>query len=1054
MGRFHTAMIMFFLSVSLVLTAQRVDFQHFSIDEGLSQSVVNCLFQDSEGVLWAGTQNGLNKYYGYDFITFLNSPEDSNSICGNWIYDIVEDQQGFLWIGTKHGVCRYNKSTNTFHHFSLDLKSAENSSDIVYGLHVNAQGHVLMNTPMFVYEYIPDTKNLLSFRKLASDYHSVNDQKIAVYEKGGLIYAGSKNELCVINKSKKDSRIVYDQNRETFGDISSIFPDKNGNIWIGSRNGLYVNFKNESLINKIVQFDNIVTRSIIQDKNDVLWIGTENGLFIAKYRYKNNKLIFKEKRINDVSFRIILDQIIDQSNNLWIGTIQGLFKTDLKPSKFRLYRQTSKEGGVDLSYNVVASLYKMNDSIIWVGTWGRGLNILNRNTGKVVNYAKSLKGKYYLENDFVHVIFKDHKSRFWIGTRDGLFIFNDKKQKFIRPKFMAKNLPPDLGDHRIYTIIQDRENRYWFATQRGIYVFRESTGQMFHLSTELTQGKRLSNNLVYDILEDFDGNIWVATSDGLNKINPKDFTCKYYNYNPNKDRTLSDNFVVSLAQTADKKIWIGTQSGLNFIEYGKDEIERYTKFKPIMKRLIYEIVVDNNQDLWLATQDGLVLLKPELNAIKYYTVRDGLQSQEFNLKAEFKAKDGELFFGGMNGFNSFYPDSLVTNTSKPDIAITKLHYRTTNNENVVVRTFEKPVHLYQDAFDITINFAALDYTNPEQNQYRYRMSGLSNEWIDIGQRSYVLFSNLMPGKYTFTVMGTNNDGVWSDESKALVLIVHPPWYTSFWAYAVYVLLVLLGIWLFFRVRQSKLIKERDFLAQNEKILIEAKEKAEESDRLKSAFLTNMSHEIRTPLNGILGFSKMLQKPDLKSDKLNKYSDIIVENGEQLLHIVNDILDISLIESGQINIDSSLVSLKSILEDCYKAYGEKAKNKNLELIEEIHDENNLTLNTDEKRLKQVLGNLIHNAIKFTEEGKVVFGCKAKGEHVHFYVKDTGIGISDENINNIFKPFRQVEWEHAKKKGGNGLGLSISRELVTLLGGKLTVRSKQDEGTIFSFDIPVK
>ncbi|PLX19150.1 MAG: hypothetical protein C0599_11300 [Salinivirgaceae bacterium] len=1054
MGLLKAAMTMLFMSFAFLLYAQTPEFQHFSIDEGLSQSVVNCVFQDSEGILWAGTQNGLNKYYGYDFITFLNSPEDSNTICGNWVYDIVEDQKGFLWIATKQGVCRYDKSSNSFQSINLKLENATNPSEIVYGLFINKSGNVLINTPMFVYEYVYQTEELIHYRKLSSDFFSINDQRVAIFEENDIIYAGSKNELCVIDKSQDKSKIVYDNNKETFGDISCIFKDNNGNVWFGSKKGLYVKFKGNKKYNKIAQFENIVTRSIIQDKNNVLWIGTENGLFIAKYRYIQNKLKFNTKRINDVNFRIVLDQIIDQSNNLWVGTIQGLFKSDLKPSKFRLYRQSNREGSVDLSYNVVASLYKMNDSIIWVGTWGRGLNILNRNTGEVINYANSLKGKYYLENDFVHVIFKDHKSRFWIGTRDGLFVYNEKKQNFTRPKFLVKNLPPDLEDHRIYTIIQDKENRYWIATQKGIYVFREATGQMIHLSAESSENKRLSNNLVYDILEDVDGDVWVATSEGLNKINPRNFSCKIYTSDPDNIESLSDNFVVSLAQTADKKIWIGTQSGLNYIEPEVDVVFRFSKFKSLEKRLIYEIVVDKNEHLWLATQDGLAFLKPELAYIKYFTVRDGLQSQEFNLRAEFKADNGELFFGGMNGFNSFYPDSLVTNKNKPDIAVTFLKYRSADNKTSIVRTFDEPIVLQQGAFDITINFAALDYTNPEQNQYRYRMTGLSDDWVDIGQRSYVIFSNLLPGKYTFTVMGTNNDGIWSDESRPLIIIVHPPWYFSIVAYVFYIMVLMFSIWLFFRIRQAKLVKERDFLAQNEKILIEAKEKAEESDKLKSAFLTNMSHEIRTPLNGILGFSKMLQKPNLKPEKLGKYSDVIVENGQQLLSIVNDILDISLIESGQIRIEQNRVDIQLILDDLYDSFSTKAQSKNLKFVREDYSIKGVIINTDEKRLKQVLHNLIHNAIKFTDEGKVVFGCNQDEGQLLFYVKDTGIGISTENIKNIFKPFRQVEWEHAKKKGGNGLGLTISKELVALMGGTLKVRSSQGEGTVFTFNLPIK
>jgi signal transduction histidine kinase/ligand-binding sensor domain-containing protein len=1046
MQRIITAMFLFLLGLSTLGFTQHLNFQQWSINDGLSQSVVNCVFQDSKGFIWIGTQNGLNRFDGYDFIYFLNDPADETTLCGNWVYDIVEDNRGLLWIGTKNGVCTYDREANVFEKITLQADSLTYFSEIVYGLDVAQSGNVLMNTPAYVFIYNLETSETKAYLKKSSDYQSVTDQSVAIKElQDGQILAGSKNELCIINPIQGTSSVVVDEHLQ-FGEISVLYEDNIGRVWVGARNGLFVKQMNTDAYESVEELQGVWTRSVIQEKNGRIWIGTEGGWFKLEMP-KSGAL--REITIELLDLSIVLDQMIDNSDNLWLGTIQGLSKADLKPPQFQLFRGGVGDAGYDLSFNVIASIFKMNDSILWVGTWGRGLNILNRLSREVTHYTTNKTGRLNIENDYIHVIFRDEKQRIWIGTRDGLFVFNEKTASFVRPKHKVNNMPPALEDHRIYMMIQDNEQRFWIGTQKGIYIFDERDGNLLHLSNELSSKKRLSNNLVYALLLD-ENTMWVATSDGLNRIDVETFENTVYKYDVENKQTINDNFVVSLAKINDK-IWIGTLNGLNYYDKKTQKFVRYSDKYSMVKKLIYEIVVDNNENMWLATQDGLLKLNPRTNELQQYTVKDGLQSQEFNIRARYKSEDGELFFGGMNGFNAFYPDSLKMNDYVPNTKISSISYRMSNGSKVNEILIPDEIVLPHDVFDIEMKFAALDFTNPNKSYYQYLMKGLSDEWIDIGYRRYVLFSNLLPGEYFFQVKGTNNDGVWGKHSRMIKIIIKSPWYKTIWALTFYVIAVIFFIYMMFKIRQSRLVKERDLLTENERLLIRAKEKAEESDRLKSAFLTNMSHEIRTPLNGILGFSKMLLKPNLKPEKLERYSKVIIENGNQLLHIVNDILDISMIEAGQLKLDKQPVSLHSFMQSLESAFLPAAKDKGLELQYEFKKDGSLI--TDEFRLKQIMSNLISNAIKFTDSGTVVFGFEPKDNQITFFVKDSGIGIAAENLENIFKPFRQVEWEHAKKKGGNGLGLSISKELVEMLGGKLEVESTPGNGALFTFSLPI-
>lgn len=836
---------LFIISVLLnnTISAQEFSFDHWSVEEGLSQSVINCIFQDSEGYMWIGTQTGLNQFNGYSFKTFLNNPNDTTTISGNWIYDIIEDQEGFLWVATKQGVSKLNKRTGRFH--QLDYRSIANSqfsNSVVYGLEMDDEGNIVLNASPNVYVYKRNTGKFehIAFESAIDD--AITDQQIPLMrDKSGRVWIGTKSGLFIYH-NKKITPYRYNE-RGSIGQVTSLFQDHHSRIWIGTINGLSVYDKANNTFNSIPELQKTIVRSVVEDSQGKIWIGTEKGLYKASPSVVNSTVRFKNfVKINNLSHEIIYDLLIDESKNLWIGTLQGLNKTNLKPSKFVTYRKSLNPSSVELLDNVIASIYKYNDSIIWIGSWGKGLSVLNRKTNKVTYYTTSQKGDKHIINDFVHVIFQDHLGHYWLGTRNGLVVYNHKYSRFVRPNsIVALQNMPDLKDHRIFKIIQDNLHRYWFATQKGVYCVDYVTGRTEHYAAENEEeSTRLTNNLVYDIIQDDEGLFWIATSNGLNILDKKEDRVKQYTFEPNNNKTIGDNFIVSLCQVDPNHVWLGTASGL--FRYDKSEavFKYFQNEYDIPANLIYEIVADKNGDLWLATQDGLIFYDPKEEKSRTYTVEEGLQGTEFNLNAQHVATDGEMFFGGMNGFNSFYIDSLYVNNYIPPVVISDFTKRN-NNKLYHMNVYSDEVILEYSDYEISIEFAALEYTNPMQNEYAYKMDGLTNDWVEIGNRRYVNFSNLSPGKYTFYLIGSNNDGIWNKKGRKVEITVTPPWYKTILAYVSYVVLIITGIFIFIKGRERKLVHDRSVLEEK------VQERTHEIERQKQ--IVEKSHkEITSSIN--------------------------------------------------------------------------------------------------------------------------------------------------------------------------------------------------------------
>ncbi|MBL7129005.1 MAG: GGDEF domain-containing protein, partial [Ignavibacteria bacterium] len=590
----------------------------------------------------------------------------------------------------------------------------------------------------------------------------------------------------------------------------------------------------------------------------------------------------------------------------------------------------------------------------------------------------------------------------------------------------------------------------------------------------------ICNSIVNVIYEDRSGKLWVGTEGGLNRLIRKEEKFLHYRSVQDKPGCLSNNVVLSICEDHTGMLWVGTKSGgLNMFNHAKETFKSFSESDGLPNNIVFGILEDNLGNLWLSTGKGLSKFNSSSgkryghNSFTPYDVNDGLQSNKFNRGAYFKSKEGEMFFGGVNGFNSFFPSKIKMNHYVPPVVITdfKIFYKSVpiggnivedvvegvtegveGVEGVHKVLFRSPltesitetqeIKLPHKKNVFTFEFAALNYTIPEKNQYMYKLEGFDKDWIYAGTRRSVTYTNLDPDDYVFRVKGSNNDGIWNEAGTSLKIEIKPPWYLTWWAYSLYVILFVSIIYGYTRFQSKKTDRER-----------EMNERLRRVDKMKDEFLANTSHELRTPLNGIIGIAESLHDgvAGALSGKMRSNLSMIISSGKRLTNLVDSILDFSKLKIKDIELQIKPVDISSITDIVLKISEPLIAGKDLTLRNEI-EKDTPPVDGDENRLLQIMHNLIGNAIKFTRAGSISVFAKVIDNMVEVTVSDTGIGIPKEKLEDVFKSFEQLDASAAREYGGTGLGLAITQKLVELQKGTIKVESKVGKGSIFTFTIP--
>ncbi|MBN1271004.1 MAG: GAF domain-containing protein [Candidatus Aminicenantes bacterium] len=822
--------VLFFILLFIVSSAHSqeeiIRFDRLSIEEGLAQSDVICILQDHKGFIWFGTEDGLDRYDGYHFDHFKFNPKDPNTISNSYILSIFEDKDGIIWIGTRFG--GLNRLDPRLEKFNNYLYDPQNSNTISHNrincILEDESGFLWLGTDAGLTRM---EKNAAVFRRYNHDPDSAftlsHDTINCLYQDlSGRIWIGTAEGLNLYDRpNDRFIRYVHDPtDPKSISDntIHVLLEDSNKNFWVGTEQGLnifdwekatFTRIMNEPQNQKSLSHDHI--SSILEDRSKRLWIGTFGGGL--------NKLIPKDKDEESFSFiryqneptdphslsnNRVLSLLEDHSGVFWVGTDIGLSLFDQGKAEFTLYQKKPNNPN-SLSNNFVRPILEDSRGILWLGTYGSGLDKLDRETGIYTNYSHNPSDPNSLSNDLLRSLYEDKNGVLWVGTERGLNRFNRNRSNFTR-YIHDPNDPNSLSHNLVYAMLEDGDGNFWVATQGGgLNKFDPATGRFQAKRFDPEDPESLSNDLVYCLYLDRFGDLWVGTLGGANRLDKKTDGFTRYQHEPGNPQSLSHDYIVSFAEDKDGNLWLGTLGGgLDMFDRKNDVFIRYTEYDALPNNSIYGILCDDTGNLWLSHNKGVTKFNPRNKTVKTYDVTDGLQSNEFNGGSYFKSSKGEMFFGGINGFNAFFPENIKDNPFIPPVVITEFQIMNkpvpikSPDEHDTILTqsimYTKELKLSHKDRIVSFEFAALHFASPEKNRYAYIMEGFDTEWNEVGNRRFVSYTNLPAGKkYTFRVKGSNNDGVWNEEDVSIDITIKPPfWQTNlFRGFIIFLVLALI-----------------------------------------------------------------------------------------------------------------------------------------------------------------------------------------------------------------------------------------------------------------------
>src|SRR5882724_34402 len=1094
-GHMIRCLILFFLQaigIAAVSQKQHIRLEHLGTDMGLSQSNASCILQDSRGFMWFGTQDGLNRYDGYKFTVYKHDPEDPTSLGNSYVKDLLEDTKGNIWIATLGGgLNKFDREKNLFIRYRQDKKKTGSlSDDFVNCVSLDSGGDLWIGTETGGLNKLDaKTGKFTSYTYDKNDPNSISDNDVTTiledsrhriwvgtFHGGMNLFDKSSGRFTRFQHSDKDGSSL------AHNTVLRVFEDRRHRLWIATRGGgldlldlpdsHFRHFKNNP------HNDNSLPRDVIlslagDDKNN-LWIGTENGGLSIFNPGAETFMNYVHDDIDNTSLsnNSIYSLYKDSHNNMWIGTFSGgidLYNKDA--NQFTLYKHNSSSNSP--GNNNILDFVEDSRGNIWIGTDGGGAELFNPTTEKFTHFRHDPNNPQSICGNYVISVQEDKENNIWMGTcGDGITVYNPAKGTFRQIKKDPANDASISGNNNGAMAV-DKDRELWVTSWGdGLNLYQSQTGNFQRYKHDSSNANSISADRIICLFADSKGYLWIGTFDkGLDLFDKKTKTFTHFVHDSSRN-SLSDNNIHGINEDWQGNIWISTKSGLNRLDRRSNRFTNYFTRDGLPDALIFGVLEDKKGNLWVSTNNGLSRFNPQKKVFKNFSVADGLQSNEFKAHSCLKSSSGAMYFGGVNGFNKFFPDSIKENPFEAplvinsfqvfnkEVAISGDHTAGSPLQKDITETKEITISYKQSV--ISFGFASLNYTIPEKKRYAYRMEGFDQKWNNIGSGHSATYTNLDPGKYVFEVKGQNNDGSWSPVVTSLQLMVTPPFWMTWWFRLLAILAITGSIITFYRIRMGVVSAQKKVLEEQVAIL----DKAVRQGKFEMA--SDVLHDIG---NAIIGFGSYITRVSrlLEQDKpenlknlagffeaqqpamitvvgeakagavvkmLNGMAETQISNREEInksiaeqLNTISHIEEILNIQrqymSGQEAQERAPVNLRSLIDDCLSMLFSAVDKKGIAVFLDIPDGLPL-IKGDRTKLMQVFLNLLKNsmeAIGMQDIEKVIsIRMHTQTGLLALEVRDTGIGFDETTATQLF------ERGFTTKPAGTGLSLYNCREIM--------------------------
>ncbi len=1052
--------------------------------------------------MWFGTDDGLNKYDGYRFTTFKRISGDPSSLSDNYIRAIFEDRDRMIWVGTNFGLNRFDRHTNQFQRYLShpgDPSSLSDSS--VHAVVEDEKGALWIGTNNGLSKLDRDRETFSRYFHDPNNSSSLphNSIRSLFVDQEGVLWVGTLNGLA---RMERDSgtlrRIPHPEGKRVAGSwtVRAFCEDPSGNgVWIGTNQGPY--FYNHSAgALRAVEHEVLAqmsVRAMAISPSGSLWIGS-NSQGMARltgervFRWNANPEDF-----GSISANQIRSLYEDDSGLLWVGTFSaGLNRLDLKDNRFDHYHKNNQYPA-KINHNTVRAFYEDPDNNIWIGTDG-GINRFDREKRNFTYYQNDPDDSTSLGDDRVYTIRSDSTGTIWVGTfGGGLYRYNPGTDDFTGFRHDPDD-PTSLSHDRVRVVLEDRSGRLWVGTHRfGLNRFDRETGTFVRYRADIADSQSLHDDLIYALFEDRHGKLWIGTSNGLHEYDPECDCFRRYLSDLDDPTTLSDKAVLSIWEDRSGDFWVGTFGGLNQLDRESGTFVRYTEQDGLPNEVIYAILEDDSGLLWLSTNMGVSQFDPRQKVFRNYDSKDGLQSNEFLPGSFYRNVQGEMFLGGRNGFNAFYPNRVAVNPHVPEVAITDFQVI---SETKSLDTNRYPRELAVDAGPfrlshrdrvISFEFAALDLSAPEKNAYAYKLEGFNEDWIYVKDRRFVTYTNLPAGDYVFRVKGSNDNGVWNEAGATVPFTVVPPFWATLWFKSLALFFLLASAYSAYAIRIKSMKRRRAELErQVGERTRELSEKKEELEGLLEKLQTTQSHlveskkmaalgdlvagfvhELNTPLGALRSASEvsrqsaenltdLLQQDDppeipvgtspsgvQDSLQILKTNTLIAEAATQrLTHVAQSLKSFIQLDKASLrmaDIHEGLESALTLLESGLRG--------RINIERDYGDVPPVCFYPAE--MNQVFMCILRNASQAIDgSGKIRICTAMRDNEVKIAFKDTGRGMEPNRLETVFQPRLRT---HGSRISAS-MGLFTSQNIVKKHLGEIEADSTPGKGSTFTIRFP--